>query len=132
MADEQKPSVIPTLNYDDATSAIEYLTKTFGFGEEFVHEGEDGKIDHALLAWGNSLVMLSTRVEGSPFALGPQCIYLTTDDPDGLHDRAVAAGADILMGLTDQDYGSREFAARDVEGNVWCFGTYAPAIGGAH
>lgn len=46
---------------------------------------------------------------------------------DGHHDRAVAAGAEIVMGLTDQDYGSREYAARDSEGNLWCFGTYRPS-----
>jgi uncharacterized glyoxalase superfamily protein PhnB len=55
--------------------------------------------------------------------------YVTVDDPDALHDRAVAAGAEIVMGLTDQDYGSREFAARDPHGNVWSFGTYRPSLG---
>lgn len=34
---------------------------------------------------------------------------------------------EIVMGLTDQDYGSREYAARDSEGNLWCFGTYRPS-----
>ena len=48
---------------------------------------------------------------------------------DALHDRAAAGGAEIVMGLTDQDYGSREFAARDPHGNVWCFGTYRPGQG---
>ena len=41
-------------------------------------------------------------------------------------ERAVAAGAEILMAPTDQDYGSRDFVAKDHEGNVWCFGTYQP------
>jgi uncharacterized glyoxalase superfamily protein PhnB len=49
------------------------------------------------------------------------------ENPDALHDRAVAAGAEIVMGLVEQDYGSREFAIRDPEGNVWCLGTYQPA-----
>jgi uncharacterized glyoxalase superfamily protein PhnB len=44
-----------------------------------------------------------------------------------LHDRAVAAGAEITMPLVDQHYGSREFAAKDPEGNQWFFGTYRPA-----
>jgi uncharacterized glyoxalase superfamily protein PhnB len=47
-----------------------------------------------------------------------------SDDIDALHDRAVAAGAEIVYPLTDQDYGSRDFAARDPFGNVWAFGTY--------
>ena len=43
-----------------------------------------------------------------------------------MHERALAAGAEILMAPTDQEYGSRDFVAKDHEGNVWCFGTYQP------
>jgi uncharacterized glyoxalase superfamily protein PhnB len=50
--------------------------------------------------------------------------YVVTDDPDGLFARAVAAGAEVLRPLEDTDYGSREFAVRDPEGNLWSFGTY--------
>ena len=53
-------------------------------------------------------------------------IYVAVDDPDTHHDRAVGAGAEVVMELTDQDYGSREYAAKDPEGNVWCFATYRP------
>ena len=56
-------------------------------------------------------------------------VSATFADADALHDRAVAGGAEIVMGLTDQDYGSREFAARDPHGNVWRFGTYRPSLG---
>ena len=58
------------------------------------------------------------------FDTGPQSVYVVTDDIDALHDRAVAAGAEIVYPLTDQDYGSRDFSARDPSGNVWAFGTY--------
>ena len=68
----------------------------------------------------------ATHVAGSPRRLAD---LVVVDDPDALHDRAVAGGAEIVMGLTDQDYGSREFAARDPHGNVWCFGTYRPGLG---
>ncbi len=53
-------------------------------------------------------------------------LYLVVEDPDAHHDRARAAGAEIVMPLTDQPYGSREYAALDPEGNVWSFGTYRP------
>lgn len=88
----------------------------------------DEPLKHAELKVGNGLVMIDDAARtDSPFALpGPVVLYVVVDDPDGLHDRAVAGGADIVMGLTDQDYGSREFAARDPHGNVWCFGTYRP------
>jgi hypothetical protein len=68
----------------------------------------------------------ATSGKGGPFDLGPSAIYAAIDNPDALHERAVAACAEIVMGLTDQEDGSREFAARDLEGNVWCFGTYRP------
>jgi uncharacterized glyoxalase superfamily protein PhnB len=54
-----------------------------------------------------------------------QAIYIAIDDADAC-SRAKAAGADMLRGLTDTDYGSRDFICRDQEGYVWCFGTYWP------
>ena len=56
---------------------------------------------------------------------GPISVYVVTDKPDALHDRAVAAGATIVRGLRDEEYGSRGFSATDPEGNLWSFGTYA-------
>jgi uncharacterized glyoxalase superfamily protein PhnB len=52
-------------------------------------------------------------------------IYVAIEDVDGLHARAQGAGADV-SGLVEQDYGSRDFSARDLEGNHWSFGTYVP------
>lgn len=124
--DQPTPNVVPTLTYVDAAGAIAYLETAFGLTVHEKHLGEDGSVMHAELLWGNGMVMVSTRAEGSPFSLGPQCVYLVTDDPDGLYERAVAAGAEIVMAPTDQDYGSRDFSTRDVEGNVWAFGTYQP------
>jgi uncharacterized glyoxalase superfamily protein PhnB len=46
------------------------------------------------------------------------------NDPDGFHDRARAAGAEIVCPLSDQDYGSRDFSLRDPGGHLWGFGTY--------
>jgi uncharacterized glyoxalase superfamily protein PhnB len=53
-------------------------------------------------------------------------MYVAVDDPDAHHDRAKAAGAEITRELVDQPYGSREYGARDLEGNPWYFGTYRP------
>jgi len=59
-----------------------------------------------------------------PATPGSFSAYVVTDDPDGLFARASAAGAEILADLHDTDYGSRDFAACDPEGNRWSFGTY--------
>jgi uncharacterized glyoxalase superfamily protein PhnB len=127
--DPHAPSIYPTLRYKDATAAIEFLTATLGFGEHEITKADDGTLVHAELAWRNGLIMVGTRSDqgDSPFDTGQCCLYLAVDDPDAHHDRAVAAGAEIVMPLTDQPYGSREYATRDPEGNVWCFGTYRPS-----
>lgn len=52
-------------------------------------------------------------------------MYIVVPDPDALYRRAVDAGATIVKGLTDEDYGSRGFTCRDPEGVYWSFGTYA-------
>jgi uncharacterized glyoxalase superfamily protein PhnB len=125
---QNAPTVVPTLRYDDASAAIRFLTETLGLTGGEVTHGPDGRVVHAELGWGNGTIMVSSRgKEPSPFDTGRTCLYLVVEDPDGVHDRAVAAGAEIVMPLVDQEYGSREFATRDPEGNVWCFGTYQPA-----
>lgn len=69
--------------------------------------------------------MLGDERSGSDWAKQPGtgASYVVTADPDAVHDRAVAAGAEVVRGLTDQDHGSREFVARDRDGNLWSFGT---------
>jgi uncharacterized glyoxalase superfamily protein PhnB len=47
------------------------------------------------------------------------------EDTDGLFERATGAGADVVVGLVDEGFGSRSFTVRDPEGNLWSFGTYS-------
>jgi uncharacterized glyoxalase superfamily protein PhnB len=54
-------------------------------------------------------------------------LYVVTEAPDELFERATAAGAEVVRGLKDEDYGSRGFTVRDPEGNLWTFGTYRGA-----
>lgn len=121
------PSVYPVLRYQEPGAAIAFLTEAFGFVARQVDQAPDGTIVHAELAWGNGLVMLGSA-SGVRTGDGPvDAAYVAVDDPDAHHDRAAAAGAEITIELTDQPYGSREYAARDPEGNTWYFGTYRPA-----
>ncbi|WP_089100812.1 VOC family protein [Streptomyces hyaluromycini] len=129
-----RPSIYPSLLYTDAKAAIKQLTEAFGFTELSVYEGEDGMVLHAELVQGNGAIMLGSKGRGGRFdaameGAGPTGVYLVVDDVDAHHQRAVDHGAEILMPPTDQDYGSRDYMARDVEGNIWSFGTYAPEIG---
>jgi uncharacterized glyoxalase superfamily protein PhnB len=120
--------VIATLRYRDAAAAIDWLERAFGFEREMVVPGPDGSIAHAQLRHGSGMVMLGSVTDDSlwPQPPGGAGVYVVVDDPDAHHARAIAAGAEIVMGLTDQDYGSRDYTARDPEGNLWCFGTYRP------
>ena len=113
--------VIPTLRYTDAAAAIDFLERAFGFQRR-----PGGTLEHSELTHGRGMVMVGTRKPGDRFDTGRAVVYAIVDDPDSLHDRTKAAGAKIVMELTDQPYGSREFAAEDPEGNVWSFGTYDP------
>nr|WSX52534.1 VOC family protein [Streptomyces sp. NBC_00974] len=125
------PSICPTLLYTDAKAAMRQLTEAFGFTRVAAYEGEDGSVTHAELSYGNGVVMLGSKGRGGVFdkvmaSAGPAGVYVVVDDVDAHHRRAVEHGVEILMEPTDQDYGSRDYMARDAEGNVWSFGTYAP------
>ncbi|MFD9726113.1 VOC family protein [Streptomyces sp. NPDC059072] len=127
------PSICPTLVYRDAKAAIKLLTEAFGFSQVAVYEGEDGSVTHAELAYGNGVVMLGSKGRGGAFdkameGAGPTGVYVLVDDVDGHHRRAAEHGVEILMEPTDQDYGSRDYMAKDAEGNIWSFGTYAPQV----
>jgi len=120
-------TITPVLHYSDLTKASEFLQAAFGFDERVAHKGPDGEPVYVELTLDGCTIGIGRSAEpGSPFDLGPCAVYAAIDDPDALHARAVGSGAEVVMALTDQEYGSREFAARDLEGNVWCFGTYRP------
>ena len=85
---------------------------------------------HAELTWplGGGVMLGSDRPSpGWPARPGTGAVYVMTDEPDALFQRAVAAGAEVLREPADTDYGSREFAVTDPEGNLWSFGTYGGA-----
>ena len=117
-------SVYATLRYEDPHAAIAWLVDVLGFTKHEIHEGENGSIEHAQLAFGDDLIMLGTGEHS-----GPLTLYLGTDDIDGRHQRAVEAGADVVEAPVDRDYGSREFTVRDPGGNYWALGTYRPEAG---
>lgn len=122
----------PALRYTDARAAITWLERAFGFTPAVVHDGPDGTIAHAELRYGGGMVGFGSEPAGGddPFGvragLGWTYVAVDADAVEALHERAVAAGAEVVMGLTDTDYGSRDFSVRDPEGNLWSFGTYRP------
>ncbi len=126
-------TIFPALRYRDAPAAIEWLGRAFGFEPRMVVDGPDATVAHAELACGGATIMLGTarppdadEYSAAAPPPGGTALYLVVEDPDAHHDRARAAGAEIVRALEDTDYGSREYSVRDPEGNVWSFGTYRP------
>jgi uncharacterized glyoxalase superfamily protein PhnB len=129
---ERTATVWPTLTYRDARAAIRFLVDAFGFEEVVSYPGADeSTVSHAELRWpAGGGVMLGTARADSVIAdlpPGTGSIYVVTEDPDALFERARAAGARVVQELHDTDYGSRDFAVRDPEGVYWNFGTYPGA-----
>lgn len=128
---ENTTYVWPILSYRDAPAGIAFLAAAFGFEERAVYAREDDPsvIEHAELRspLGGGVMLGSAGKDDSPFGRrrpGNDSVYVVCDDPDGLFARAAAAGADVVQGLRDEEYGSRGFTVRDPEGNLWSFGTY--------
>jgi uncharacterized glyoxalase superfamily protein PhnB len=124
------PNVWPTLRARDARGLIRFLTEALGFEATVVYADGD-TVHHAELAWppGGGVMLGSTR-ENDTWGVtqpGNFSAYVVTSDPDALHARAVAHGAKVTHELYDTDYGSRDFAIEDPEGNRWSFGTYPGA-----
>jgi uncharacterized glyoxalase superfamily protein PhnB len=123
------PQVWPTLRARDARALIAFLVDALGFEATVVY-GEGDMVDHAQLSWppGGGVMLGSVRPDdeagGWPAQPGSFGAYVVTDDPDAAFARAQAAGAEVIDGLHETDYGSRDFAVRDPEGNRWSFGTY--------
>jgi uncharacterized glyoxalase superfamily protein PhnB len=132
-------TVIPCLRYRDAKSAIAWLVDIFGFTAQAVFQGPDGTIAHAQLTLGDGMVMLSSVSDAGVFStlvrqpdeyalVETQCPCLTVKDASVLHANAVAAKAEIVMGLEEMPYGGMAFACRDLEGHLWSIGEYDPWV----
>jgi uncharacterized glyoxalase superfamily protein PhnB len=126
--------VWPGLHYRDGQAALKVLTEGLGFTVLASYPGvAEGSIMHAELSWptGGGIMLGSADAKAEPdeftaLADQRQSVYLVHNDPDALIGRAIAAGAVVVRGLEDTDYGSRGFTVRDFEGNLWSVGTYVP------
>lgn len=137
MKNRDTATIIPTLRYADATAAIAFLEKAFGFERHLVVPGEkEREVAHAQLRLGNAMIMVGSwrddafgqlqKLPRDVGGVGTQSPYVIVEDADAHHDRAVAAGAEVVTPLESPDYGGRMYSCRDPEGHLWTFGTYDP------
>ena len=119
-------TVYPILQYRDPRGAIDWLERAFGFVPAVVDESPDGGIGHAELRCGDGSRDALAAPGGRPRRpRRPGLVLVVVADPDAHHARPRRRRR-VVRPLTDLDYGSRDYCARDLEGNLWSFGTYAP------
>jgi uncharacterized glyoxalase superfamily protein PhnB len=125
------PTVWPIISYRDAPGAARFLAEAFGFELSAMYTRDDDPtvVEHAEMRWplGGGIMFGTAGKDDSEFGRrepGHESVYVVCDDPDALFERAIAAGASVVRGLVDEDYGSRGFTVRDPEGVLWSFGTY--------
>ena len=133
-------TITPMLSYEDSGAAIDWLERAFGFRErpESRYTGEDGRVEHAELALGDGLIMLSSptpeyrgprrhaeeceqarRWQAVPYVIDG--FHVIVDDVDAHFAAAREAGARILSEPEDQPYGERVYRVEDLEGHRWMF-----------
>jgi uncharacterized glyoxalase superfamily protein PhnB len=121
------PTVWLTLQAHDAPKLIDYYVDTFGFilSARF---GAGDIVDHAQLHWpeGSGGIMLGSYRPHAEWCREPGTAggYVVTSDPDALYERVLRHHGEVVRPLDRTDYGAREFAVRDPEGNLWSFGDY--------
>ncbi len=136
MAKKAKPvpagfhTLTPHLTVRDAPKAIEFYKKAFGAKVKNVHVAPNGKVMHATLKFGESLLMLNDEFPGmgapSPQTVGgsPVILNIYVKNVDKLFDQAVAAGANVTMPLQDQFWGDRYGQLADPFGHLWSLATH--------
>jgi PhnB protein len=123
-------TVTPYLAVEDAAAAIEYYKKAFGAKERVRMDAPGGKIGHAELEIGDSLVMLSDPFPQSstkpPKQLGgtSASVFLYVEDVDSVVQDAIDAGATVTMPIQDQFWGDRFGSVTDPYGHLWSIATH--------
>jgi uncharacterized glyoxalase superfamily protein PhnB len=117
--------VHPYLLYEDGEVAIEFLTNAFGFREVDRAIGAAGGFHAELeVSPGGGRIYLGQPPSGfrNPAEVGRTSLtHVLVDDVDGHHDRAKAAGAEIIEELTETPFGHRRYGCRDPQGHEWFF-----------
>jgi uncharacterized glyoxalase superfamily protein PhnB len=123
-------TITPHLVVDGAADAIEFYKKAFGAEELMRMPGPDGKLGHAMLRIGDSMLMLADEypqwesfgprsLKGSPVTL-----HLSVPDVDKAFARALEAGATVRMPLADMFWGDRYGIVEDPFGHRWSLATH--------
>lgn len=114
-------SVTPALNQTDAARTIDFCKKAFGAKERMRMPGPGGKIMHAEIEIGDSIIMLNDEMQEPA---QPASLFLYVPDVDKTVAKAVKAGATVLMEPQDMFWGDRFGRIADPAGNKWGIATH--------
>jgi PhnB protein len=123
-------TLTPYLTLDEATDAIEFYKDAFGAEELMRMEAPGGKIGHAELKIGDSILMISDAFPQAttrpPTELGGTTagVFIYVEDVDSVVNRAVKAGAQITQEVEDMFWGDRFGSVKDPFGHVWSIATH--------
>ena len=123
------PVVMPMLVCRDASAEIDFCKTTFGAVESVRRLSPDGTVAHALMTIGTAMVMIEgewptlTSRAPQPDGSSPVVIYVYVEDVDKVIERAVAAGARVLLPAKNQFWGDRIAWFMDPSGHVWTVAT---------
>jgi PhnB protein len=131
---EGYPRLTPYLIVDGASDAIDFYSSVLGATERMRFPGPDGKVGHAELELGDSVIMLADEFPEmdarGPRALGgsPVSLLVYVEDVDGAFERAVQAGAIALRAVEDRFYGDRVGRFEDPYGHRWDVATHTEDV----
>ena len=119
-------TVTPYMVVEDVPRLVEFLKDAFGATELECIEGPDGRVMHAQIRIGDSMIMMGQANENFPPLTS--AIYLYVIDTDATYKQALEAGGDSLMEPADQFYGDRNAGVKDPCGNLWWIATHVEDV----
>lgn len=123
-------NVTPSLVVQDTARAVDFYKTAFGAEAKRVHHGPDGKVMHAEVHIGDSIVMLSDEFPGgtckAPVSGGSTSatVHLYLENADEAFNRSVSAGATVIMPMMDAFWGDRYGQIKDPFGHVWSIASH--------
>ncbi len=129
----ERAGMVPYFGYEDPNAALDFLERAFGFETSARYDGDDGTVMHAEMQFGGGVIMLGKgtdqqRTTTRDLPPATRGVYCVVDDVDSHFAKAKEAGATVVYGPEDTEFGTRRYRVMDPEGYEWSFGTYKPQV----
>ena len=119
-------TVTPYLVADEAEQLIDFIKNAFNGKLTFIFKDTNNRVLHATVEIGNSIIMISDTMEGTPAQTS--MLYLYLEDADAVYNKAIQANATSVRELKTEFYGDRAGAVKDEWGNTWWIATHVEDV----